>query len=217
MNKFISFREFQKTDRPALEQIIRETWHYDRFCSPKTAQKLARAYLNSCLADQTYTQVALMEDQPVGIIMAKNVAAHRCPFRMRLNLLLSVVSLLSTREGRAVFRAFWEVEKIDQELLSQCSHYDGELAFFAVSHSCRGLGIGKRLFQSAVEYMSLQKISAFYLFTDTSCNYGFYEHQGMERQMQKTCRMKIQGQTEEFEFFSMITTSETARCASIAH
>lgn len=32
---------------------------YDRFCSPKTARKLARAYLSSCLADQIYIQVAL--------------------------------------------------------------------------------------------------------------------------------------------------------------
>lgn len=31
MNQLIFLREFQKTDRPALEQIIRETWNYDRF------------------------------------------------------------------------------------------------------------------------------------------------------------------------------------------
>jgi ribosomal protein S18 acetylase RimI-like enzyme len=201
MSKFISFREFQETDRPILEKIIRETWNYDRFCSPKTAERLARVYLSSCLADQTYTQVALIEDQPVGIIMAKNETAHRCPFLIRLKLLFSAVSLLSTREGRAVFQAFWEVEKIDQDLLSQCETYDGELAFFAVSKSCRGIGIGKVLFQRAVEYMNSQKISAFYLFTDTSCNYGFYEHQGMKRQSSKTYSMEIEGQTERFEFF----------------
>lgn len=133
--------------------------------------------------------------------MAKNITSHRCPFSLRLDLLLSTISLLSTREGRAVFHAFSEVERIDRELLSQCHPYDGELAFFAVNKDCRGIGIGKMLFQKALEYMNTQKISAFYLFTDTSCNYGFYEHQGMKRQMEKKCRMKIQGQSEEFEFF----------------
>ena len=193
MNQLIFLREFQKTDRPALEQIIRETWDYDRFCSQETAKKLARVYLDSCLADQTYT--------PVGIIMAKKIAARRCPLRLRLNLGFSVVSLLSSQEGRAVFRAFWEVDKIDRDLLSECKPYDGELAFFAVSRSCRGIGIGKMLFQRAIEYMKAQKISSFYLFTDTSCNYGFYEHQGMRRQGAKECSMEIGGQTEKFEFF----------------
>lgn len=201
MNELIYLREFQESDRHTLEQIVRDTWNYDRFCSPKTARKLARAYLSSCLADQTYTQVALVDDKPAGIIMAKNIASHRCPFGLRLDLLLSTISLLSTREGRAVFHSFSEVERIDRELLSQCQPYDGELAFFAVNKDCRGIGIGKMLFQKAVEYMNTQKISAFYLFTDTSCNYGFYEHQGMKRQMEKKCRMKIQGQSEEFEFF----------------
>lgn len=201
MNQLIFLREFQKTDRPALEQIIRETWNYDRFCSKKTAKKLARVYLDSCLADQTYTQVALMKDTPVGIIMAKKIAACRCPLRLRLNLGFSVVSLLSSQEGRAVFRAFWEVDKIDRDLLSESKPYDGELAFFAVSRSCRGIGIGKMLFQRAIEYMKAQKISSFYLFTDTSCNYGFYEHQGMRRKGAKECSMEIGGQTEKFEFF----------------
>ncbi len=184
-----------------MEQIIRDTWNYDRFCSQKTAKKLARVYLDSCLADQTYTQVALMKDTPVGIIMAKKIAARRCPLRLRLNLGFSVVSLLSSQEGRAVFRAFWEVDKIDRDLLSESKPYDGELAFFAVSRSCRGIGIGKMLFQRAIEYMKAQKISSFYLFTDTSCNYGFYEHQGMRRKGAKECSMEIGGQTEKFEFF----------------
>ena len=118
-----------------------------------------------------------------------------------LNLGFSVVSLLSSQEGRAVFRAFWEVDKIDRDLLSESKPYDGELAFFAVSRSCRGIGIGKMLFQRAIEYMKAQKISSFYLFTDTSCNYGFYEHQGMRRKGAKECSMEIGGQTEKFEFF----------------
>lgn len=94
-----------------------------------------------------------------------------------------------------------EVEKIDQELLRRCPSYDGELAFFAVSEACRGMGLGKALFEKAVEYLRSQGISSFYLFTDTSCNYGFYEHQGMQQKAKKVCRLDIGDHTENFEFY----------------
>ena len=37
MSEQVILRAFQKSDRPALENVVRETWKYDRFCSPKTA------------------------------------------------------------------------------------------------------------------------------------------------------------------------------------
>lgn len=195
------FRAFQQGDLPALTQIVRETWEYDRFCSPKTADKLAKAYLYSCLAEQTYTQVALVNNIPVGIIMAKSAVAYRRPFLYEMKKAISVFDLLCSKEGRAVSQVFTEVEKIDQRLLQSCSPYDGELVFFAVSKTCRGMGIGKMLFQNAVNYMRSQKVSSFYLFTDTSCNYGFYEHQGMQRKTKQKYNIEVGKHTEKFEFY----------------
>ena len=188
-----------------MAQIIRDTWDYDRFCSSKTAEKLAKAYLYRCLADQTYTQVALVEDPPVGIVMAKNAAAshHLLPFGIKSA--ISVLDLLRTKEGRAVSRIFMEVEKIDQELLRRCPSYDGELAFFAVSEACRGMGLGKALFEKAVEYLRSQGISSFYLFTDTSCNYGFYEHQGMQQKVNRYAGWTLEITQKILSFISMIT------------
>ena len=37
----ITLRDYQKQDFKVLEDIIRKTWHYDEFSSPKTASKLA--------------------------------------------------------------------------------------------------------------------------------------------------------------------------------
>lgn len=62
----MEFREFRKEDTPALEGIIRQTWNYYRFASPKTAQKLARVFLSSCLANQTFSQVALEKWKTCG-------------------------------------------------------------------------------------------------------------------------------------------------------
>lgn len=79
--------------------------------------------------------------------------------------------------------------------------YPAELALFAVSSSCRGKGIGKILFQSALEHMDKTGLKEFYLFTDTTCNYGFYEHQGMIRRLEKEHTFNIKGQQRVMNFF----------------
>lgn len=134
MSEAIIFREFEESDRLALEQVIRETWCYDRFCAPETAAQLASVYLSSCLANQTFTQVALVDGVPVGIIMGKNRTTHKCPFSLRLKMRGSIVKLLISKEGRRVSKIFGCVDGIDEELLSLCpTHYQGELAYFLQS------------------------------------------------------------------------------------
>ena len=41
-NEQIILREYQKADHKALENVVREAWKYDRFCSSKTAAKMAK-------------------------------------------------------------------------------------------------------------------------------------------------------------------------------
>ena len=43
----IDIRPFQPEDQEALAGVIRRTWQYDRFCGPKTAQRLGRVYLHA--------------------------------------------------------------------------------------------------------------------------------------------------------------------------
>ena len=123
-----------------------------------------------------------MDEVPVGIIMVKDRREKRCPFRLRLRMLLSVASLFLSKEGRMVTRFFSGVEEIDQQLLQDTqTEYQGEIAFFAVNSRYRGIGLGKKLFDAARDYMRNRRISNFFLFTDTTCNYPFYERRGMER------------------------------------
>lgn len=198
----VVLREYQKADRAALEEVIRETWHYDRFCSPSTAKKLARVYLAGCLANQTFTQVAEVDGVPVGVIMGKNCRKHTCPPRFRLGLIRSVCSLLLSREGRTVSKMFSCVEEIDRDLLrSSPIGYQGEVAFFAVSSQYRGKGLGKKLFQALRDYLKSEDIRSFFLFTDTSCNYAFYERQGMERRGERRHTFQAKGQSGTLTLF----------------
>lgn len=198
----VQLREYQKQDFKSLENIIRQTWHYDEFASSKTAVKLARVFLSSCLTNYTFSRVAVLNGEVVGIILVNNIAKHKCCVSSRLKQIKAIASLYLSKEGRKVSKIFGNVYGIDKQLLSESSKsYPAELALFAVDASCRGKGIGKKLFQSAMDYINDEKLKEFYLFTDTSCNYGFYEHQGMVRRCEKEHVFNIKGQTARMNFF----------------
>lgn len=98
----IELREYQKQDFKALETIIRETWHYDDFSSPKTAIKLAGVFLSSCLTNYTFSRVAVVDGNVAGIILVNNIAKHKCPISNRLLQVKSIISLYLSKEGRSV-------------------------------------------------------------------------------------------------------------------
>lgn len=202
MSEQIVLREYQETDRAALEEIIRKTWKYDRFCGPKVAAKMARVYLDSCFTNQTFARVAVVNQQPVGIIMGKNIQKHKCPLKLRFKWLRSIISLLISKEGRRISKIFGSVDGIDRDLLAESGKdYKGELSFFAVSETCRGKGLGRKLFETLVDDMRSQNIPDFYLFTDTSCNYPFYEHLGMIRRCEKKQSVKVNEERGDMTFF----------------
>lgn len=202
MTQGIVLRPYRNEDAGALADIIRRTWHYDQLCSAKTARRLARTYLYSCLANQTFAVTAVADGKPAGIIMGKNLQAHRCPLKYRLRQIASIAALLSSREGCSVTGIFKDVEGIDQKLLSESGkNYGGEIAFFAVSPDYRGKGIGKMLYQALLHYMRNQDISDIFLFTDTSCNYQFYEHQGMKKCCTKSHSFQIGDKESSMSFF----------------
>ena len=202
MEKEVVFREFQKKDSKIIEEIIIEAWNYNELCSPKTAHKMAKVFLSSCLTNQTYTRVALLNNKPIGVIMAKDIKSHKCPLKYKLKQAFSIISLYLSKEGRNTSKIFSNVDEIDRELLNECKKkYEGELAFFAISSKARGKGVGKKMFSNMLKYMKTKNINNFYLFTDTSCNYGFYEHQGMKKCAEKSKKFKIKGKTAKMTFF----------------
>lgn len=188
LNKdFVSFdsvvlRPLQGSDLAPLEKIIRETWTFDEISSLQTARRLARADLSSCLLEQSFTRVAEVAGRPVGVIMGKKLPHWYRPLRWLLRYAASQLLLRATQDGRRVARLFSDIEVIDQRLLAQAGRaYQGELSFFIVDGSCRGLGVGRALYASLMEYFAREDIRSAYLFTDTDCNFSFYERRGWKK------------------------------------
>ena len=202
MKNQIIFRPIIKKDYLAIEKIIREAWHYDEFCTSKIAKLLSKIFLSSCLSNQTFTLVALLKEQPIGIIMGKNISEHKCPAHLSIRQRQSMEDLCATQEGRDAAEFYKTISEIDDTLLKQCEKtYQGEVAFFVVNAEYRGLGIGSKLFDAVLSYMKQEEIHDFYLFTDTSCNFSFYEYKEMKRQQVIKHQFTVQGKSFEFAFF----------------
>lgn len=202
MTEKIFLRDYRNEDEKALADIIRRIWNYDQLCSAKTASRLAHVYLHSCLANQSFAKVAVSDGIPAGIIMGKSLKSYKCLLKYRFRQIVSIIALLSTREGRSVTNIFKDVDTIDKRLLSRSpANYGGEIAFFAVNPDFQGKGIGKKLFHALQDYMKTENIPDFYLFTDTSCNYRFYEHQGMTRRCRETSSFQIGQRESKMSFF----------------
>ena len=142
-------RNLRNADLKSLEDVIRKTWNYDKFTSSKTAKKLAKAYLASCLANQTYALTAEVNGKPVGIILGKNIEKHHCPLRYRWRQITALCQLLASKEGRDILGVFKNIDHIDRELLSQCEKTTkARLLYLRLSPEYRGTGHRKKALPS---------------------------------------------------------------------
>lgn len=180
----LTLRPIQKKDYPCIEGIIRKTWKYDGLSrNPKDAQNLSRLYLRSCLKRASFSCVAAEGEKVYGVILAgSKKSLPRVQAGKALSQLFAVLRLFTTRTGRRIGKFFERFDQTDAELLKSCGkNFDAEICFFAVDESSRGLGIGKKLFSAALNYLKSEQVKSLYLFTDSSCTYQFYERRGMKR------------------------------------
>ena len=207
-DKQIKYRPIQSSDYPAIETIIRKAWKYDQFTSPKVAKRLAKVFLTSCLTNQTFTCVAICDEKPVGVIMGKNRKKHPKSLSHLVRHWLAVAQLITCKEGIQISKMYGDIDKIDQELLQDTqTEFDSQLAFFVMDENQRGLGIGKKLYQTFLDYLASEDLNKFYLFTDTTCNFGFYEHQGLHRLEEKLFHFPKLKENEHFYLYSNIKES----------
>ncbi|NBK98787.1 MAG: N-acetyltransferase, partial [Erysipelotrichia bacterium] len=149
-----------------------------------------------------YTCAALLNRRIVGVIMARNTHQNgKFHVLLKAKLIYEYLRLMLTKDGRKTMKIFAHYDRINEQLYEQSGKdYDGEIVLFVVSEYARGKGLGKELFQKAKQYLKQQGSETFYLYTDKSCNYQFYEHSGMRRNGEKKYSMKPYYH-DDFSFF----------------
>ncbi|WP_440897078.1 GNAT family N-acetyltransferase [Amphibacillus sp. Q70] len=185
MKQSIRYRSFQKKDIKSLVSVIIDTWDYEKMFSKKVAYHFAHIFLYSELIRQSFTQVAEIDGQTIGIIIGdlKNERKSKNNLLYWPKFLWHVSQLLLLKQGRSVLINYgYRSLASNRDMLNRLNEsFETELALFVVSPKVQGLGVGSRLYHYFLEILQQKKIAKFFLYTDTTCNFGFYQHKGLKR------------------------------------
>ena len=189
----VEIRPMNRGDFKAVQEIVRKTWDFDKMADrPREALYMSAVYLSSCIGQSRYCRVACIDGQIAGVIMGR---CGQAPLLMPKEywgiFLTALAGAACSRRCRRLARLFGGFSKDNEALLKNCrQRFDGEICLFAVDEVFRGRGIGVQLFEDMKEYLKKQHAKSFYLFTDTSCTYEFYDCHGMLRLGEKKVNMR---------------------------
>ncbi len=187
------FRELRKEDYDQIKKIINETWDFDSYSDHSGQVRNAlEIYLRNCLLQQNYSQVALDKGVPVGLVLGRINRDFR-PWKQISHLFPLIWAGLkfSLRifSGKKFIQQAREEHRVYDKLLRERKMvFDGEVVLFIVSPNERGRGLGKKLIFEFLDYCREKNLNCIYLFSDISCNYGFYDNNGFLRTGELTAR-----------------------------
>lgn len=137
----------------------------------------------------THAAVAEQNGRVLGVILGSipmNVTRAQV-LRHRLRQARLALPMLASGAGRNGLCEQLGILHADRTLTRTVGKtYQAEIALFLVSPEAKGHGVGGRLFAHMLDWFQAIGVSEYFLFTDTTCDYGFYEHKGLERMAAET-------------------------------
>lgn len=202
----IHYRPIRRGDFPAVGEILNQAFGLHRYVpDPKTLASFKLQYVYSCLSEATYTCVAEQDGQVIGIIMGNARRDYRPVPHLPYAAAAGWQGLKMRRysgKHRTGIQDFHRLHQIYQDFSRKHrDEFDGVLTLFAVNEACRGLGVGKALLAGLLRYLRSQETERIYLYTDTTCNFGFYEHLGFTRLETQPLALTRDGQPFQMDVF----------------
>jgi predicted N-acetyltransferase YhbS len=187
MTQEILFRPIQSKDYDDLHRLTRGAWFSEDYKKyPTATNAFVDLDIIHALSDTSFGRVAVVDGQVAGLILA---SANQASKDLRMIVPSPKEAILTLHHQEAAVRDYFykmmaEEQRADDDLYhkaSQSVNYQGRIVLFIVDPNFQGLGLGGRLFRLANEYFTEQGVDKYYLFTDTSCDYSFYEHKGLRQ------------------------------------
>lgn len=199
----ITYRDLEKEDYPRLERIIGEIWGVSRRCKDKkVAGLLEKAYWASLLTQENFARVALINGKPVGVVLARREGKGKRNFAMNFRRLFYMFRLAVNAEGRSNLKIFRELNQQNRRMFKeQGEKFDGELIYLNIMRNKKGKGLGNQLWEDTKNYIKNSGGKNFFFFTDTTCDYKFYEKKGCRRIAASEKILDIGGQRKHLEMY----------------
>ena len=184
----LTFRPFDEKDFEPLAELVGRTWLAD---FPTRAQEAAgRVELAHYLAQATWSLVAERGGQTMGAVLLSEreraaIAGGWVALEERLTeeaekdpgLAEAIRTEMSGVEEEAALEADY--------LATGAPGTAATVKLLIVSPDAKGLGIGGRLFSSALEHLRETGAAGYHLLTDDACDVSFYEHKGLRQALRR--------------------------------
>ncbi|CEO35932.1 GNAT family N-acetyltransferase [Paraclostridium sordellii] len=184
--KRVIYRNIIDSDYEIIKQLIGDAFGFTEFIKDKELLDIVLSgYLQDCILDSSFSKVAQMDDKVIGFILgnAKKDKNHISNCGNTLNFNNNEIDLMiSNEENKNLLKEFSKFTDTYKELIKKKENtFQSCIQLFVVSRESRGLGVGKNLIKYLFDYMKSMDVKSLYLFTDTRCNYGFYDSQNFNR------------------------------------
>ena len=179
----VTYHQVTDKDFDELAMILSNQWATPEIRNNPIAMKHSGLMsLYYFMVHHTYTCVAEDNGKDVGLLICTDVKNRPIDMKYAKLLIGEVAFMICNPETRDDGLAWGEYTKLARDLEDRtASGIDAELELFCLAPEYRGQGIGKRMFHSMVEFYKKTGTQNFFLHTDTSCTYPFYERRGMTR------------------------------------
>lgn len=185
MKEKIIYRNIKKEDYSYISDLIVKTFDLDKYINNESLLKIVKQhYLYDCLAEATFVNIAESENKIVGIIMGNSYNDYNF-FKHIFFIIQSFFYKLKLKtvyyKHKNEFSSYKNLHIIYENFLSKHKNeFDGVLTLFMVDKNYRRMGIGYQLLNNLLTYLKNNKTKKIYLFTDSCCDYKFYEKQGFD-------------------------------------
>lgn len=185
MDKII-YRELQKKDYKRIASLIDDAFGFNEFIKDKDFLDLVlQSYLEDCISESSFSKVAEKDGEVIGIILGSAIKDKNL-LQLSDNKLnidrADLKSFIDSKEKKMALKEFAKITDTYEEIIKgKKEDFQGCIQLFIVSKESRGLGLGKSLLNYLFTYMESMSVKSLYLYTDTRCNYGFYDTQNFKR------------------------------------
>ena len=182
----IKYRKVNKKDYIYIKNMINEQFYlYEYIEDKRVLECFLNVYLYDCLAEKTFSMVAEKDGKMIGIILG-NAKKDYKKQKAFINILKTIYykGLLATKSiiYKTNIKQYKGITNIYKQLMDQTNkNFDGVLTLFVVDKKYQGYGIGKQLLSYLFEYEKQNKTKSIYVYTDSKCNYKFYDSLGFNK------------------------------------
>ena len=179
----VIYRDFEKKDILELATLVAEIWNPT--LTGETALLAGKVDLAHFAVRATAWRVAELNGEVVGVAAVRVGDPHDEDARFWSNLSEDAFEKLKELSSQAeqALRVYYDFEnKAHNQMLENCEcDTTYELTLFAVSSKARGHGVGSELLRQMTDHLKEAGAKNYFLYTDTNCNWQYYENRGMKR------------------------------------